>query len=36
MTAADMRKISESCSLRKNAIDYGIKTIEEKMTEICW
>lgn len=33
MTAADMRKISESCSLRKDAIDYGIKTIEEKMTE---
>ena len=33
MTAADMRKISESYSLRKDAVDYGIKTIEEKMTE---
>ena len=28
-----MRKISESYSLRKDAVDYGIKTIEEKMTE---
>jgi len=36
MTAADMRKISESCSPRKDAIDYGIKIIDEKMTEICW
>lgn len=33
MTAEEMRKISDGCSLRKNAVDYGIKTIEEKMME---
>lgn len=33
MTAEEMRKISGDYTLRQDAVDYGIKTIEEKMME---
>lgn len=33
MTAEEMKKISGDYTLRQDAVDYGIKTIEEKMME---